>query len=182
MAESPNRDRSNPEQQNAYPDGQGYPYTDPAHPHTPYPPHYDPALSSAESAEEYNRRRQELQLEAEQRRLIEEERRNEAARRDLVSTRIVNGVYYLVGALEALLILRFVLRLSGANIDNTFAQVIYGLSDPFAAPFSTLFISPTFAGDRYIFDVNLLVAIVVYALLGLLVGRLIQVIAGDTRP
>ncbi|MEM1292471.1 MAG: YggT family protein [Cyanobacteria bacterium P01_H01_bin.162] len=85
--------------------------------------------------------------------------------------KFVRGVIYLVGALEVLLSLRFLLRLTAANPDNTFANVIYGLSQPFVDPFSTLFVSPTFNGSANIFDVNLLVAMAAYlALLSLFLG------------
>ncbi len=74
--------------------------------------------------------------------------------------------------------LRFILRVTGANPDNTFAQFIYNLSAPFVAPFSTLFVSPTADGGANIFDVNLLIAIVVYALLGSLAVWLVQYFRG----
>ena len=89
--------------------------------------------------------------------------------------RAVSVIYYTVGALLILLLLRFLLRLFGANPENTFAQVIYGLSEPFVAPFSTLFISPA-SSSGPIFDVNLLVAMPVYALLAWLVGQLVRLI------
>ncbi|MGF1497879.1 MAG: YggT family protein [Elainellaceae cyanobacterium] len=180
MTEYPNRDRPDPQSSGEYPPpSEAYP---PSHGEpSSYPDSHGAAPGAAypaEYGEDYHQRRQALQLEAEERRLREEQRRMDIERRNLIVERITSGVYYLVGALEVLLLLRFILRLTGANVENTFARVIYGLSEPFAAPFSTLFISPTFAGDRNIFDVNLLVAIVVYALLGVLVGRLIQVIGG----
>lgn len=109
-------------------------------------------------------------------RLQREEQRLAIARREEVVNRAVEIVYYLVGALLVLLLIRFFLRLSGANIENQFARFIYNFSEPFVSPFSTLFISPTFG--RSIFDVNLLVAIIVYAILGWLVGRLIRLIWG----
>lgn len=133
-----------------------------------------------ETAAEYQQRRQTLELNAEAQRLQVAERRARAARTNLTAVRLINGVYFLIGALEILLLLRFILRVSGANIENTFAGFIYTLSEPFVAPFSTLFISPTAEGARYIFDVNLLVAMLVYGLLGLLAGRLILVLVGDT--
>lgn len=47
------------------------------------------------------------------------------------------------------------------------------------APFSTLFVSPTADGDRYIFDVNLLVAMLAYGILSFLAVCLIKVMVGD---
>src|SRR5688572_8787904 len=102
-------------------------------------------------------RRNELQQEEEAFLLRQEERRLELARRNATLFWVIRTISYLVGALVVLLGLRFVLRLAGANPDNAFAQVIYGLSDPFIAPFSTLFISPTTADAVNIFDVNILI-------------------------
>lgn len=133
-----------------------------------------------ETAEDYQRRRQALELETESRRLQLAKHNAKAARIGLIADRLINAVYYLIGALEILLGLRLILRVSGANTDNVFASFIYNLSEPFVAPFSTLFVSPTAEGSRYIFDVNLLVAMLVYALLGLLASRLIRVLIGDT--
>jgi YggT family protein len=121
---------------------------------------------------------EEERLFREERRLREEEARLAAARREAVVTRAINIVYYFVGALLILLALRFILRLFAANPENLFARVIYDFSAPFVAPFSTLFISPTFQEGEAIFDVNLLIGMLVYALLAWLVGRLIRLIWG----
>ena len=89
---------------------------------------------------------------------------------------IVNSIFWLTGMLEILLLMRFTLRLLGANPQNQFAQLIDNLSAPFIAPFSTLFISPTTNGATNIFDVNIVVAIVAYALLGYLAISLVRLI------
>ena len=94
------------------------------------------------------------------------------AHRRMVFNRIIGGIYLLVGLLEVLLGLRFLLRLFGANPDNFFAQFIYGLSEPFVAPFSTLFVSPATNSEaslgKNIFDVNLLIAMIIYGITCLL--------------
>lgn len=112
-------------------------------------------------------------------RLRREERRVAQAQRVTVADKFIQTVYYLVGALELLLGLRFLLRLTAANQDNTFANFIYGLSNPFVSPFSTLFVSPTFNGSRNIFDINLLVAMVAYLVLMFLVVRFIRILAEE---
>ncbi|MEM6521171.1 MAG: YggT family protein [Cyanobacteria bacterium P01_C01_bin.70] len=107
----------------------------------------------------------------ERQQLAQEAARHTKARKLTALDMFVRGIIFLVTALELLLALRFILRLSGANSDNTFASGIYGLSQPFVNPFSTLFISPTFGGSQNIFDVNLLVAMAAYlALLALFLG------------
>jgi uncharacterized protein YggT (Ycf19 family) len=111
-------------------------------------------------------RRQDLYRQEEALRLRQEEARLERAKQSYAYVWIVNSIYVLVGLLEILLGLRLLLRLTGANPDNSFANFIYNFSEPFMAPFSTLFISPTAGGGANIFDVNLIIAIIVYALLG----------------
>ncbi len=121
-------------------------------------------------------RKQELQQEKESFRLRQEEKRLEVARRGNNYKWIVNSVFWLTGMLEILLVIRFSLRLFGANPENDFAQIINNLSAPFIAPFSTLFISPTANEGINIFDLNLLVAIVVYAILSYLIISLVRFI------
>ena len=121
-------------------------------------------------------RRQELQHDEEAFRLRQEEKRLRTARLNAPFVWIVNSIYWLLGVLEILLGLRFLLRLFGANTQNEFARLINNLSAPFVAPFSTLFISPTFSGGAYIFDVNIAIAIVAYMLLSYLIISLVRFI------
>ena len=121
-------------------------------------------------------RRQELRHEEEAFRLHQEENRLGTARRSNTFTWIVNSIYWLAGMLEILLVVKFFLRLFGANPKNEFAQLINSLSAPFIAPFSTLFISPTSEGGANIFDVNIVIAIVAYALLSYIAVSLVRFI------
>ncbi|MDA0268523.1 MAG: YggT family protein [Cyanobacteria bacterium] len=110
-------------------------------------------------------RRQELQREEEAFRLDQEEKRLNKAKRGSTFVWITNSILWLAGIVQVLLVMRFFLRLFGANIENWFAQLIYRLSEPLIAPFSTLFISPTSAEGANIFDLNIAIAIFAYALL-----------------
>ncbi|MEM1238295.1 MAG: YggT family protein [Cyanobacteria bacterium P01_H01_bin.26] len=101
--------------------------------------------------------------------------RRTISRRNATLRKIVNFIYYLAGALEILLLLRFILRLTGANPENLFARFIYGLSNIFVAPFATLFQTPVLDPSRT-FDLSALIAIAVYALLAWLVARLVWII------
>jgi hypothetical protein len=121
-------------------------------------------------------RRQDLLQDEENFRLQQEEKRLGTAQRSNTYIWIVNSIYWLGGLLEILLGLRFVLRLFGANPQNEFARLINNLSAPFAAPFSTLFISPTSDGGTNIFDVNIVIAIIAYAILSYLVVSLVRFI------
>jgi YggT family protein len=121
-------------------------------------------------------RQRELQHDEEAFRIRQEEKRLRAARLNTPFVWIINTIFWLVGTLEILLGLRFLLRLFGANTQNEVARLINNLSAPFIDPFSTLFISPVFGGGAYIFDINIALAIVVYALLSYLAASLVRFI------
>lgn len=93
--------------------------------------------------------------------------RDTAVSGNVVAKRVV---YYLGGALIALLALRFLLALLGAAEGNAFVDFIYGLSGVFVMPFYGIFGEPTYGVSQL--ETSTLVAIVVYALLTVGVGRL----------
>ncbi len=103
--------------------------------------------------------------------LKSEDSRLAAIRQNSILRRVININYYLVGALEILLLLRFLLRLFRANPENQIANFIYSLSTPFVAPFQNLFPEPLEG-----LEINTLFAIAVYALLGWLVAQFIWLI------
>src|SRR5215213_10283634 len=85
------------------------------------------------------------------------------------------------GLLEAVLALRFLLSLLGANERNDFAAAVYGLTGGLVGPFRTLFATPT-SGDSS-FELYTLVAMLAYAvawwvavkLIGLVLDRSVDV-------
>ena len=83
-------------------------------------------------------------------------------------------VYIIASVIVALLAFRFLLALFGANQSNAFAQFIYNLSYPFAAPFYGLFNHRTQYGISA-FEIEILVAIAVYAFVAWLIIQLIDV-------
>jgi YggT family protein len=97
--------------------------------------------------------------------LYQEEKRLRKARLKNAFTWIINSISWLAGALEILLGARLILRLLGANTQNEFAQWINNLSAPFIAPFSTLFVNPTLGNKANVLDINIIIAMVIYALL-----------------
>jgi len=72
-------------------------------------------------------------------------------------------VWYLVGALEMLLMFRFLLKLFGANVSAGFTSFIYQMSAPFVMPFTSVFSASQVEGGR-LFEWTTLLAMVVYAL------------------
>ncbi len=133
--------------------------------------------NSAEREQRYK-----LQQEREAMHLRQEKQRLKAANRYRTLAWMRNSIALLVGALEILLAIRFLLRISLANLDNVFASFIMNLSAPFMRPFSTLFISPTNADASRIFDLNVLVAMAVYGLLGGLAIALVNYFQGPPAP
>jgi len=93
--------------------------------------------------------------------------------------RLVQVIYLIFGIIEALIAIRVVLRLLGANPDAGFAQLIYGLTAPLAAPFAGLFGNSQAGGS--VLELHSIVALVVYALVARLLGKLVWLLFGETR-
>ena len=87
-------------------------------------------------------------------------------------------MYTLLGILEILLGLRFLLKLIAANPDSGFTVFIYGVTGLFMAPFNALIGTPTF-GDSS-FEATTLVAMAVYALFFWVLVRVVQVVTSQT--
>jgi hypothetical protein len=83
-------------------------------------------------------------------------------------------VWLLLGILEALLALQFVLKLIGANPDSPFAVFIYGFTSLFLFPFAGLTATPSAGG--MVLEIPTVIAMVVYALIGWAIERIIWVI------
>jgi hypothetical protein len=95
------------------------------------------------------------------------------------SYRVVQAIYLVFGVIEALIVIRLVLRGLGANPDAGFAQFVYGLTAVFVAPFAGLFGNPQAGGS--VLELHSIVALVVYALLAWLLTRLAWLLVGETR-
>jgi hypothetical protein len=72
-----------------------------------------------------------------------------------------------------------VLKALGANPSAGFAQFIYGITNVLVAPFVGLFGSPQAQGS--VLELNSIIALVVYALVAWLLGRLAWILVGETR-
>lgn len=89
---------------------------------------------------------------------------------------IRNFIYVIGGFIEALVGLRFVLRLLGANPSNGFVDWIYQWSAPFVAPFAGIFGQDATVAGRgvvtaSVFDWAALIAFIVVAIIVALIGR-----------
>ncbi len=105
----------------------------------------------------------------------EEVTRDVAAERRMQGVQLNRILYTLLGIMEILLGLRFILKLVAANAGSGFAVFIYGITGVFVAPFNALFGTPTAGGS--ILEVTTLVAMAVYALLFWVLVRVIQIFA-----
>jgi len=112
--------------------------------------------------------------------LDEKKRGIAAANQNSIIARIVHIVYFLFGALELLLAVRVILYLVGVNTDNDFASFIYGLSAPFVALFTSLLQNPTL-GETAVLEVTTMVAMLVWAIAGWLMGQLIWLVLSRPR-
>ena len=83
-------------------------------------------------------------------------------------------VWYVVGFIVALLGLRLILQILGANQGNAFVDLVYGLSGIFAAPFFGMFSYTPSYGVSY-FEVSTLVAILIYSLIGWGIAKLFTI-------
>lgn len=80
-------------------------------------------------------------------------------------------VWYIAGVIIALLAIRVILLLLGANRDSGFVDFVYGLSEVFAAPFYGIF-NYVPAYGQSVLELSSLVAIAVYALVAWGIAKL----------
>ena len=104
--------------------------------------------------------------------------RDVAAERRLTFLQIDRIMYTILGILEIMLGLRFLLKLIAANPDSGFTVFIYGVTGLFMAPFNALIGTPTYKGAS--FEATALIAMAVYALLFWVVVRIILVVTSQT--
>jgi len=85
-------------------------------------------------------------------------------------------VYYILGIIESLLILRLVFKALGANAESGFVSFIYSTSGFFITPFTSIFPVATGQGVTTvsILEPAVIVAIIVYALIAWGVSALVK--------
>jgi len=88
--------------------------------------------------------------------------------------RAMDLVYLVFGVIDGLLFVRLVLKLLGANTLVPFTQWVYNATDFFLAPFKNLL--PAIGTDRSVLEMSVIVAILVYALIGWVLARLMAII------
>ncbi len=83
-------------------------------------------------------------------------------------------IWLLFGGLEALIGMRVLLLLIGANPANWFTAFVYQLSEVFLWPFRNIVANPAF--QNHVLEVTSLIAMIVYPLIGWAIVRLIWVL------
>ena len=88
---------------------------------------------------------------------------DENLRRANIRFWITRTVYFVLGVLEVILLLRLIFRLLGANQSSDFVMFLYNLSHIFVAPFNGIFNDQALGSS--VFEISTLVAMLVYALI-----------------
>ena len=88
-----------------------------------------------------------------------------------------NVVWYLLGLVEILLAIRFILKLFGANSASSFVNLVYNVTGVLTAPFDSVFgVTSTTAGTTHsVFEPSIIVAAVVYALIAWGIVKLVTI-------
>jgi len=79
---------------------------------------------------------------------------------------IIRVIWYIFGIVVTILLIRFVLALLGANLENGFANFIYTITDPLVTPFRGLLQVGEFHAGIVRVEVETLLASVVYLIIG----------------
>jgi YggT family protein len=77
--------------------------------------------------------------------------------------------------LEVLLLVRFTLKLLGANADQPLASAIYGITEPLVAPFRGIFAQP--AGTPVV-EIATILSVIFFVLLAALIVAIVRAVTG----
>ncbi len=100
--------------------------------------------------------------------------RDVSAERRQLLRKVSQFIWLLFIMLEILIGLRIILRLIAADPNNGFASFVYNLSNAFLQPFFGL--TANLAADNMVLEIPSIIAMIVYALLGWLIIRVIWLI------
>jgi hypothetical protein len=94
--------------------------------------------------------------------------------RRIFTFKVTQLIWVLLSIFEALLALRFLLKLIGANPGSPFATVLYSFTGLFLFPFTGLVRTPAMGG--MVLEISTLIAMLVYGLIAWAIERLIFLI------
>lgn len=100
---------------------------------------------------------------------------HEQGREQRVATfKVTQLIWLLLGILEALIALRVFFKLIGVNAGNTFATLLYNVTDLFVAPFTSLIGAPAAGG--MVLEISSVIAMIVYFLIAWTFERIVYVL------
>jgi uncharacterized protein YggT (Ycf19 family) len=100
-----------------------------------------------------------------------------SVRSGVYTDRVSQVIWWVVGLIDTLIAIRFILKLFGASTGSAFVQFMYTITDGLVAPFHGIF--NTAASGRSVLEPESLVAMAIYTLLGWGIISLIRLL---TRP
>jgi hypothetical protein len=106
--------------------------------------------------------------------------RTSVYRRTVPNDRVTQAIWWVVGLVETLIAIRFILKLFGASMASSFVRFMYDTTAGLVAPFHGIF--NTVADGRSVLEPESLVAIAIYALLGWGIVSLIRLMIRPSRP
>jgi hypothetical protein len=95
------------------------------------------------------------------------------------TSKLTQFVWLFFGTIEGLIAMRVLLKLIGANPENPFAVVIYGLTELMVLPFASLTAQPQV--ENLVLEVSSIVAMLVYALLAWVIIQAIVIVFDPMR-
>jgi hypothetical protein len=101
-------------------------------------------------------------------------------RQDIVYGRIANVVWFITFIILSIILLRVVLLMINANEANAFVNWVYNTSEFFVRPFLGITTDPSFNGA--VFEVNSLIAMLIYVLIIYGILQLVRVVLDLTAP
>lgn len=102
------------------------------------------------------------------------QQRDPAGKQRLRTFKVMQLIWLALSILEALLGLRVIFKLIAVNPANSLASFLYRLTDLVLRPFAGLTATPS-AGDM-VLEISTLIAMIIYALLGWGLVKLVEVI------
>lgn len=103
---------------------------------------------------------------------------NVGAERRAMVNKVTNFIWLLAGILEALIGLRFLLKLIAANPNAPFVSLVYRATDLFLWPFAGITVTP--AANGMVLEISSLIAMLVYAIAFWVIVRLIYITVSPT--
>jgi uncharacterized protein YggT (Ycf19 family) len=88
-------------------------------------------------------------------------------------------VYYILNIVEALLVIRFVLKLLGASPNAGFTSGMYAITEPFVMPFRGIFPTPSASGSTL--EWSTIIAMIIYALVAYGIVQLLRLMNARGR-